>query len=577
MTSCKDLVKVIISRFDLASRLNLTLLDTVIVNTILISALRKPDSFPHDTENIELIETHISWIILTGDIAYKIKKPVNFGFLDFTSLHQRKQYCEAELSLNSRSAPEIYLGLVGISGTPEAPVLHPSSDDTEIEGVFEYAVKMNQFERGQLFSELAESEQLNFGHVEELADKVSQFHRMVTPSNDLLVEHSNLSSEHNDYGNPERVYAPMKQNFEQITAMLDDTDLLQQLNQLEAWTESSFERLRPMLEQRKSQGFVRNCHGDLHLGNLTIYAQNVTLFDCIEFNDDFRWIDVISDIAFLVMDFEVHELPHFANRFLNNYLEQTGDYAGLQLLYFYKAYRAVVRAKIALLSMQSSAMQSSSIQGQDLSPEQKDKFMRQYTSYIDLAESYTRLPNRFVLTMHGVSGTGKSTVALRLVDRLGVIRIRSDVERKRLFGIDPHDHPGPELALEMYSDDASLQTYDTLATLCGYVLDAALCVVVDATNLKYWQRECLQQVADARGVPLCIAYCQASMPIIREWIQKRKNEDIDVSDADFSTVDKQIRLRDSLNAEELQQTFVIHSNVLDETNELVSQIKQRFM
>ncbi len=526
----------------------------------LISALCNADIYPHATRDIALIETHISWVILTGDYAYKIKKPVNFGFLDFTTLAQRKQYCEAELSLNARSAPEIYLGLVAIYGSIEAPCI--SEDIDSIQQPIEYAIKMNQFEQHQLFSALSRSEELKMQHIEELADKVANFHSQVKAADPA-----------SQYGQPHQVYAPMRQNFEQIAELLDTLELdkhgelKMQLRQLEAWTESTFERLRPLLAARKQDGFVKDCHGDMHLGNLTLFRGHVTLFDCIEFNNDFRWIDVISDIAFLIMDFEDHKLAHFANRFLNNYLEHTGDYAGLKLLPFYKAYRATVRAKISLLSMLSPG----------LTRQRRAQLEKQYLSYIDLAERCSALPNRIVLTMHGLSGTGKSTVALRLVDRLGLVRIRSDVERKRIFDLDAQSHPVGELARELYQETSTRQTYHKLAELCAHTLDAGLSVVIDATNLKHWQREMIQHTADLRGVPVSIAYCQASMSVIREWIQKRRKENQDASDANFDVVDRQLSARDPLNKDELKQAFVIHSNILAETNELVSEIKKRFL
>lgn len=520
------------------------------MNTDLISALQHSKHYPHPVTGIELIETHISWIILTGEYAYKIKKPVNFGFLDFTSLAQRKQYCEAELNLNRRAAPDLYEGLVAISGSPDRPIL--DSEDAP----FEYAIRMKQFKAGQLFSELAHTGDLSAELTEELAHQVASFHARV-----------DVASETDHYGLPAQVYAPMQQNFEQIADLLEDKDLLLQLRQMEAWTESSFQRFKPLLEARKKDGKVRECHGDLHLGNITRFQDKVTLFDCIEFNNDFRWIDVISDIAFLVMDFEIYGLPALANRFLNTYLEETGDYSGLRLMYFYKAYRAIVRAKIALLTRQDPS----------LSDEAREALFTQYKKYMELAEDYTSLPNRFVLTMHGISGTGKSTVALRLVDQLGAVRIRSDAERKRLFGQNIHQHPDASMSARMYSDQSNHETYEKLATLCADVLDAGLSVIVDATNLKQWQRDTIQQVADSQGVPLCIAYCQASMAVIRKWIQKRSHEDVDPSDANLEVANRQALSRDPLTVDEMKHTFVIHSNVVEETRDLADRIRESYL
>lgn len=518
------------------------------MNAELIYALTQATNYPHECNDIEVLETHISWVILTGKFAYKIKKPVDFGFLNFTSLSLRKRYCEAELTLNARSAPDLYLGLVPIYGSHHAPSLNGEGP------VLEYAIKMKQFGKGQLFKELHLSGLLTFEHIDALAEQVSEFHADVRSADKLST-----------YGTPDQVYGPMRQNFEQIRTLISDKAQLNQLAQLEVWTESTFERLRPLLSQRKDTGFVRESHGDMHMGNITLFKRRVTLFDCIEFNEDFRWIDVISDIAFLVMDFEAHDLPHYANRFLNLYLEYTGDYAGLKLLSFYKAYRAVVRAKIALLSQLSP----------DISAAQKDQFMQQYEQYINLAESYSALPNRFVLIMNGVSGTGKSTIALRLVDRLGPIRIRSDVERKRLYGIAVNEHPGPHDAKLIYNENATQKTYSILTALSAEILDSGLSVIIDATNLRQWQRDVIQVVANERGVPVCIALCESSMSVIQEWIQKRSIEGGDASDADLNVVFKQIKTLEPLNEEELKQTITIHSSILEETNMLVSKIKQR--
>lgn len=523
----------------------------------LIQNLLQAERYPHPCHQMELIETHISWIILTGDYAYKIKKPVNLGFLDFTSLAKRKQYCEAELSLNARSAPEIYVGLVAITGTGSSPVITDQSAD----GALEYAIKMHQFQQTDLFSARCEQGTLTSAHIDQLAMKVADFHQQVS-----------VAPPESTLGSPEQIVTPMRQNFEQIRALLDsELDALpaewrMQLEQLEAWTEASFERLSPLLHERHQQGFVRECHGDLHLGNITLFQDQVTLFDCIEFNQEFRWIDVISDLAFLIMDLRDQGQHAFAHRLLNNYLELSGDYAGLRLLGFYTAYRAVVRAKVALFTLQGMAQ----------SQADRDELLEQYQRYMELAESCSALPNRLVLTMHGLSGTGKSTVAMRLVDRLGMVRIRSDVERKRLLHVDAHSHPEGALADQLYSSDLTYQTYEKLAELSGYVLDAGLSVIVDATNLKHWQRARLQQVADQRGVPLCIAYCQASMSVIKEWIQKRRREDEDVSDAHLGIVDSQIAKRDPLTRDERRQCFIIHSNILEETNELVGEIRKRF-
>lgn len=511
----------------------------------LISALQEPSVYPHPTSTIQVLETHISWVVLTGDYVYKIKKPVDFGFLDFTSLAKRKQYCEAELTLNARSAPDLYLELVTITGSPDKPKLAGSGS------AIEYAVKMKQFESGKLFSELSSAGQLDFEHINVLAEQIAEFHQCVdTASIDSL------------YGQPSQLFEPMQQNFDLIRQFIVEPEQRAQLEQLEAWTQSSFERLTPVLVHRKASGYIRECHGDMHLGNITLLRNRATLFDCIEFNANLRWIDVISDVAFLVMDFEDHELPHFANRFLNNYLELTGDYSGLKLLNFYKCYRALVRAKVALLTLNSGGQNEA----------QKGVLMRQYQRYIDLAESYTGLTDRVVMTMHGLSGSGKSTVSTRLVDLLGLIRIRSDIERKRLFGLSAKQRS--QVTDKLYSDAATHKTYERLCELGAEVLDSGFSVIVDATNLKRWQRQAIQVFANERAVPVCIADCQAPMPLIEAWIQKRKAENQDASEADLAIVARQQEIQEPLSEEERIHTFVIHGDILAQTDKLVRKIKK---
>lgn len=525
------------------------------MNSELVQSLLKPTPYSHQCSKIELIETHISWIILTGDFAYKIKKPVNFGFLDFTSLSARKQYCEAELNLNSRSAPELYIEVLAITGSVSSPAFRTIADASN-DDVIEYAIKMHQFKTEELFSELDASNSLTFDHIDELADRVAAFHQ-AAPS----------VAEGSDFGSPEKLLMPAEQNFEQIRERLSNPEHLEQLAHLEQWTLSTFKILTDTMRDRKAKGYVRECHGDLHLKNITLFNDKVTLFDCIEFNDGFRWVDVMSDMAFLVMDLEERGLHSFSNRFLNHYLEETGDYSGLKLLPFYKAYRAIVRAKISLFEMEDFREQ----------PEMIESLWHKYQSYIDLAESCSALPNRFILTMHGVAGTGKSTVALRLVDKLGAVRIRSDVERKRLFEFDPYKHPDSELASKMYSQEATALTYEKLAALATHILNAGLSVIVDATNLQKWQRDFLQDVADEHGVPMVIADCQAAMSVIQSWIQQRENLEEDASDASFEVASWQMKTQDKLEGDELEKTFVIHSDIMEETNELVSEIRKHLL
>ncbi|MCU1720636.1 MULTISPECIES: AAA family ATPase [unclassified Pseudomonas] len=512
----------------------------------LITALQNPALFPHPVQDFRVIETHISWVLLTGDYAYKIKKPMNFGFLDFTELSGRAHFCAEELRLNQRLTDGLYLEVLPITGTAEAPQL--GGEGTAIE----YALKMRQFPQEQMLSTLQANGELTTAHIDQMAKQIAEFH----------LQAPRVSAEH-PLGTPESVMAPVEQNFEQIRPFLSDKADLQQLDALQAWARSSFDRLHTLLEARKAQGFIRECHGDIHLGNATVIDGNVVIFDCIEFNEPFRLTDVYADAAFLAMDLEDRGLKSLSRRFISQYLELTGDYEGLELLNFYKAYRALVRAKIALFSMPA-----------DADGVQRATTLRQYRNYANLAESYSAIPSRLLAITHGVSAVGKSHVAMRLVEALGAIRLRSDVERKRVFGEQTSEAAG-ELQAGIYSSDASQATYERLHQLAALILRAGFPVVIDATYLKQAQRQAAAEVASATGVPFLILDCNAPDAVIASWLAQRQADQNDPSDATLEVVTAQQASREALSAEELLQSKRVETNESDSLDNLVKQIRQR--
>ena len=510
----------------------------------LIAALQNPALYPHPVDGFQVIETHISWVLLTGPFAYKVKKPVNFGFLDFTSLDAREHFCGEELRLNQRLTNDLYLEVLPITGSAEAPQWGGDGQ------VIEFALKMRQFPQSNLLSTLQANGELTTAHIDEMAAQIAQFH-LAAPK---------VPAEH-EAGTPDAVMAPVSQNFEQIRPFLSDkTDLLQ-LDALQAWAESSFERLKPLMAQRKADGFTRECHGDIHLGNATLIDGKVVIFDCIEFNEPFRFTDVYADTGFLAMDLEDRGLKSLARRFVSQYLELTGDYQGLELLNFYKAYRALVRAKVSLFSMPAEA-----------SPVQRAATLRQYRNYANLAESYSTIPSRFLTITHGVSAVGKSSVAMRLVEALGAIRLRSDVIRKQLFGQQTAENAVGD---GIYNADASAATYRKLHELAGIVLRAGFPVVIDATYLKREQRDAAAQVAEATGVPCLILDCTAPDAVIEGWLAHRKSVGTDPSDATLEVVKAQQASREPLGADEILRSKRVETNNSKSLDTLIADIRQR--
>ncbi|WP_145129071.1 bifunctional aminoglycoside phosphotransferase/ATP-binding protein [Pseudomonas sp. URMO17WK12:I11] len=512
----------------------------------LIAALQNPALYPHPVDGFHLIETHISWVLLTGEYAYKIKKPMNFGFLDFTHLDQRQHFCNEELRLNKRLTDGLYLEVLPITGTADAPQIGGEGQ------AIEFALKMRQFPQGQMLSTLQANGELTAAHIDQMARQIAEFH-LQAPR--VAVEHP--------LGTPESVMAPVEQNFEQIRPFLSDKADLQQLDALQAWARSSFDRLHGLLESRKAEGFIRECHGDIHLGNATLIDGQVVIFDCIEFNEPFRLTDVYADTAFLAMDLEDRGLKCLARRFISQYLELTGDYEGLELLNFYKAYRALVRAKVALFSMPA-----------DADGVQKATTLRTYRNYANLAESYSAIPSRLLAITHGVSAVGKSHVAMRLVEALGAVRVRSDVERKRLFGKQAQVATG-QLSAGIYDQEASAATYQRLHQIAVTVLRAGLPVVLDATYLKHAQRQAAAEVASQTGVPFLILDCHAPDAVISSWLQQRQAQSQDPSDATLEVVQAQQASREPLAAEEVALSTPVDTQASSSMDHVIEQIRQR--
>ncbi|WP_296259526.1 MULTISPECIES: AAA family ATPase [unclassified Pseudomonas] len=502
----------------------------------LIAALQNPALFPHPVDQFQVIETHISWVLLTGPYVYKIKKPMNFGFLDFTSLSAREHFCQEELKLNQRLTEDLYLEVLPITGTAEAPQLGGAGE------AIEYALKIRQFPQDGLLSTLQAKGELTTAHIDEMARQIADFHQ----STPRVLTDSAL-------GSPESAMAPVTQNFEQILPFLSEKADLLQLHALEAWAKTSYERLKPLMSQRKADGFIRECHGDIHLGNITLIDGKVVIFDCIEFNEPFRKTDVYADIGFLAMDLEDRGLKSLSRRLISQYLEHTGDYDGLQLLNFYKAYRALVRAKVALFSLSP-----------DADHVQRATTLRQYRNYANLAESYSAIPSNFLAITHGVSAVGKSQVAMRLVEALGAIRLRSDVERKRLFGESD----------DLYSAQSSIATYKRLNELAAVVLHAGFPVVIDATYLKLDQRLATAKVAEATGTPFLILDCAAPKAVIQGWLAQRQARNDDPSDATMAVIEAQLTKREPLTADETLRSRHVETNISSDLDKLVDDIRQ---
>ncbi len=512
----------------------------------LIHALQDPQRYDHPVTDFTLYETHISWVLLTGEFAYKIKKPMDFGFLDFSTLARRKHFCNEEVRLNRRLAPDLYLDVLPITGSPQDPHLGGDGE------AFEYAIRMRQFDPHQMLNELHDKGRLQEAHMDELADQMANFH-------------ATLPATQGELGMPAVVRADTEENFQQIRPLLESSAQRDQLDRLAAWSRETFERLEPHLARRHQEGHIRECHGDLHLGNITLYRGRVTVFDCIEFNEGLRWIDTSNDLAFLLMDLEHRGAPQLANRVLNRYLQLSGDFDCLPLLDFYKAYRATVRAKIALLTRGNP----------DLSDKDKQLLLDRYQSYIDVAEGYSSPRNRYLLVTTGVSGSGKSWLSQRLAESLNLVWLRSDVERKRLFDLKPltnsHDQPG----LDIYTREATCETYRRLAGLAADALAAGYPVIVDSAALHREERDQLIGAA-ARDLPYLMLACTAPETQRRHWLRTRAEAGSDPSEADERIMERQQAAAAPLDETERAYSLVVDTAAEGVANEVAGRVRQHF-
>jgi len=494
----------------------------------LIAALLDPAAYPHPAPAPRLIETHISWVILAGDYAYKLKKPLDLGFLDFSTLAKREHCCREEVRLNRRLAPDIYLGVVPVAGTPPK---------VEGEGqVLEWAVKMRAFPAD---ATLDRETEITAEQIDAIADRVAAFHGEVA-----------LAPEDSGFGSQEAIQAPVAENFRQLCALLPSPDAL--LDPLEAWSGAEGQRLASHFSARRAEGYIRECHGDLHLGNIAWVegaplspqggrrirkpleaATTPLIFDGIEFNPGLRFIDVISEIAFLCMDLMHRGREGLAWRFLNRYLEHTGDYAGLATLPYYLVYRALVRAKV-------TAIRAS----------QSDGDFAETLSYLALAQRIRQRPAAALLLMHGVSGSGKTWVSQTLLEHLPAIRLRSDVERKRLFGLTALAD-SRALGENIYSREAGARTLARLLDLTKTLLSAGFRVIVDATFIKRDWREPFQKLAEERGIPWWIAALEAPSEVLRQRVAARQASGHDASEAGPGVLAAQLAAVEPFNEAEL--------------------------
>jgi aminoglycoside phosphotransferase family enzyme/predicted kinase len=490
-----------------------------------ISALMDPGAYGHPCGEVQLVETHISWVFLTGEYAYKVKKQVHFNFVDFSTLERRAHYCEEEVRCNRSFSPELYVGVVTINQDDEGRY-HVAGPGR----VVEWAVKMRQFPGAQQLDNLLAAGTLEaptmrrFGL--DLADQHAQLPRLKGDDDEVDT----------------RVRKPVLDNFRTLGPLRASRRHESLLNRLEADSRSAFQRLRPQFVRRLRDGFTRECHGDLHLSNLVVLGERVRAFDCLEFNANLRWIDTASDVAFLLMDCAVRGHQDLGYAFLDGYLTRSADYEGTVLAAFFQVYRSLVRAKVAALQLEELT------ESPDESTDQQ--LIERLALHLRWADERLHRKPGMLLLMCGLSGSGKSYLAERLVPQLPAVRVRSDVLRKARAGIDSQARSNSPVDGGLYSQHQTQSVYAEMLRVTEALIGAGENVLVDATFLDRGWRSKFRAAARRLGSGCVIVHCEAPQLVLEDRIRDRAREPENVSEAGLEVLQSQLKRFDAITPEE---------------------------
>ncbi len=491
---------------------------------------------------VECFETHLSWVLVANGFAYKIKKALHFDFVDFSTLASRRFFCEAELQLNRRLAPDLYLSVEAITGSVEQPQIGGRGE------TIDYLVKMRAFDQAALWSTRVADGSLSAAEVDALAKQIACFHLT-----------TNRSPVHSTWADKQTVAQTANENLSALLKLAPSRKAVGLVHELVKWQHDRHAALGHVFTDRKVRGFVRDCHGDLHAGNVMTLNNQVFAFDCIEFSDTLRWIDVMSDIAFINMDLECLGLPAIAARLLNGYLSDTGDYAGLAVLRYYRVERALVRARVSLLqaTQHQAAHQLSPAAAQVGGVRSTGPALALALRYLEFSIREITRPAAAIMITHGLSGSGKSTFSQCLLELTSAICLRSDIERKRLYGLVGTDRNVVPVEHGLYASAASEATYEYLLALARQVIAAGYPVIIDAAFLKKRQRMMFRLLAVELNVPFFLFDLRAPVKSLRRRLTARQHSQHQASDANLEVLEHQIATAEPLTGEEAEVVIVI--------------------
>ena len=480
----------------------------------IIKSLLKADAYPEAVSSVEMIQTHVSWIFLASDTAYKIKKPVDFGFLNFSTIDRRRFYCHEEVRLNSRLCPDIYQGVVEVRETPGGAAFFGDGP------VIDYAVKMGRLPAERMLDRLVERGEVTTDDMRAVAGVIAAFHHSAATSPAI-----------SEYGQRERIMANWQENFAQSANNSHTPLSSHELEVIRDWVTSIIESRAEIFEGRIAGGFIRECDGDIHLENICLTGGRIYIFDCIEFNERFRYCDTAADVAFLLMDLDYHRRHDLAYAVLDEYLTASGDAGLCDVIDFYKLYRAFVRGKVESLRQSDT----------DIEQQERERAGVRAAAYFRLARGYIerqRLKTTIFITC-GLTGSGKSTLAAQLSFELGIATYNSDRVRKQMASLPPDTLLRIPFETGLYSAAASEATYAELLRLAEIELVAGRSVIIDACFIGREQRRPFSQLAGRLGVPCVVLQCSCPDPEQLRRLSERETAGRSVSDGRLEILELQ--------------------------------------
>lgn len=491
---------------------------------LLLTAMSSPSFYPHQPARVEVRQTHISWVFLAGDHVYKVKKPVRFSFLDFSTLELRRHYCHEEVRLNRRLAPDTYLGVEGLRSRADG-VSWCAADAPD---VLETAVHMRRLPADRMLPELLARDAVDGQVIDRIVARLVEFHRRADRGPRVRA-----------YGDPDRLTQAMDRDFVEmdrfraITVDPDDDDLVRNFLRARIAAQA------PLLRRRCDEGRVCEGHGDLHAEHVCILEHgDISIFDCIEFSEEFRCRDVAAELAFLAMDFEFRGHPQLARQLVASYADRAGDADLARLIPLFACHRAYIRGKVDSLKSAEP----------EVDGEERTAAAASARRHFELASRYTWVESPLLVVIHGLSGTGKSTLARSLATRTGFAHLASDAIRKELAGLDPTNRAGAHGWL--YSPEMSARTYSEMFARAAGALERGQGVLVDATFQRHVDRDAARKIARRVGTPFLLVECVSPEAEVIERLERRHRRDDDASDADVAVYRAQVAAYEAWNDED---------------------------